>query len=186
MKTFKEYLSESKKVYSFKVKVAGELPENFQENLKNKLEKCKIVTLEKMNSTPVQKVPLDFPLLSNMEVTTFDVVTEYPITPPQITLFIKEIGIREECFRVRGSGEPSELDQLMLDNEPTAGLLTDSQYKEATNVKHKDVFGDEFNKSFLKDLQKASKERNKEEGVGEYKLPKSKTDKAGAKSAMGS
>jgi hypothetical protein len=30
MKTFKEYLAEGKKVYDFKIKVAGELPENFQ------------------------------------------------------------------------------------------------------------------------------------------------------------
>ena len=37
MKTFKEYLAESKKVYSFKVKVAGELPEKFQETLKTHL-----------------------------------------------------------------------------------------------------------------------------------------------------
>ena len=31
MKPFKEYLAESKKVYNFKVKVAGELPESFQD-----------------------------------------------------------------------------------------------------------------------------------------------------------
>jgi hypothetical protein len=64
-------------------------------------------------------------------------------------------------------------------------LLGDSTYKEATNAKHKDYFGDDFNKGFLKDLAKAAKERNKEDGKGEYKLPKAKNDKAGTKSAMG-
>ena len=39
MKTLKDYLSESKKAYSFKIKVAGELPENFQDTLKKSLEK---------------------------------------------------------------------------------------------------------------------------------------------------
>jgi hypothetical protein len=34
MKTFKEYLTESKKVYNFKIKVAGDLPEDFEKNLK--------------------------------------------------------------------------------------------------------------------------------------------------------
>jgi len=38
MKTFKEYLTESKKVYSFKIKVAGEVPEKFEENLKSRLD----------------------------------------------------------------------------------------------------------------------------------------------------
>lgn len=187
MKTFKDYLTESKKLYSFKVKVAGEIPEGFENNLKNRLEKCKVVTFEKMKTTPVQKVPLDFPTLENVEVTVYDVVVEYPTTSPEIGQQIKEIGLREECFRVRGSGEPSELDQLGLDNEPSKDpLLVDSHYKETSNPKHKDYFGDEFNKGFLKDLAKAAKERNKEEGKGEYKLPKAKQDKAGAKSALGS
>lgn len=187
MKTFKEYLSESKKVYSFKVKVAGALPEKFEENLKARLEKCKVVTFEKMLSTPVQKVPLDFPTLENAEVTVYDVVVEYPTTSPEIAQHIKDMGLKESCFRVRGSSEPTEIEQLSLDDEPAKEpLLTDSQYKETTNPKHKDYFGADFNKSFLKDLAKAAKERNKEEGKGEYKLPKAKQDKAGTKSAMGS
>ena len=45
MKTFKEYLTESKKIYSFKIKVAGELPQNFQENLKQQLDRCKVAQL---------------------------------------------------------------------------------------------------------------------------------------------
>ncbi len=61
MKTFKEYLAESKKAYSFKIKVAGELPDKFQENLKTHLDRCKVLTLEKVTTTPVQKLPLDFP-----------------------------------------------------------------------------------------------------------------------------
>ena len=32
MKTFREYLAESKKTYPFKVRVAGDLPENFEKN----------------------------------------------------------------------------------------------------------------------------------------------------------
>lgn len=187
MKTFKDYLTESKKVYSFKVKVAGEIPENFVEKLKEKLGRCKVLTFEKVLTTPVQKVPLDFPLLSNKEVTIYELVTEYPITSPEISKDIKDMGLMEECFRVRGSHEPTEQEQAVMDSDKSSDpLLVDSNYKETTNAKHKDYFGDDFNKSFLKDLAKASKERNKEEGKGEYKLPKAKIDKSGAKSALGS
>ena len=187
MKTFKEYLAESKKVYSFKIKVAGELPEKFQEGLKARLDRCKVVTLEKQSTTPIQKVPLDFPTLENKEVTVFEVVCEYPITAPEITTDIKNMGLDEDCFRVRGSNEPSEQEQILADAEPTGeALLNDSQYKETTDAKHKDYFGDEFNKGFLKDLSKAAKDRKKEGVQTEYKLPKAKTDKAGAKSAIGS
>ncbi len=186
MKTFKEYLAESKKVYSFKIKVAGDLPEKFQENIKVKLDRCKVMTLEKVSTTPVQKLPLDFPTLENKEVTVFEVVCEYPVTGPEIVSDIKDMGIAEECFRVRGSGEPSELDQLIVDNEPTGeALLNDSQYKETSAVKHKEYFGDDFNKGFLKDLEKSAKARKKEGMQTEYKLPKAKTDKAGASSPIG-
>lgn len=193
MKNFKEYLAESKKVYGFKVKVAGEIPENFEAELKERLEKCKVCTFEKMTTTPVQKVPLDFPNLTNKEVTVYNVVLEYPITSPEIVSEIKSLGMNEECFRVRGSEEPSEVDQLSLDNEPSKeALLTDNQYKEAESVKHKDYFGDEFNKGFLKDLQKTAKEKAKESGSAKSKpdvlgsAPKVKQDKAGTKSALGS
>jgi hypothetical protein len=192
MKTLREYLTENKKVYSFKVKVAGDLPEGFQENLKKSLEKYQIVTLEKM-TTPVQESPMDFPELANKEVTIFDLIVEYPITAPEITNFVKDMGMAEECFRVRGSGEPSEYEQLMNDDEASgSSLLNDPYYKETTNAKHKDYFGADFNKNFLKELAKAAKERDKELGKDKAKpdvlgeAPKIKTDKAGAKSAIGS
>ena len=50
MKTFKEYLVENKKVYNFKIKIAGELPENFEKNLKEKLDRCGVMTFEKIKT----------------------------------------------------------------------------------------------------------------------------------------
>jgi len=185
MKTFKEYLTENKKLYSFKIKVAGEVPQNFQEELKTRLDRCKVSSMEKTSKTPIQALPLDFPDHPNSEVTMFEVACEYPITTPEIINDIKSIGLPESCFRVRGSGEPSEEQQVLSDIETSKDpLLTDSQYKETGKVNHKDYFGDDFNKSFLKDLSKASKERKKEGTQVEYKISKQKQDKAGAQSPM--
>ena len=188
MKTFKEYLTESKKVYSFKVKVAGEVPENFQEGLKTRLGRCGAMKVEKVNSTPIQESPLDFPDLKNMEVTVFEVICEYPVTSPEIAADIKNMGLDENCFRVRGSNEPSEQEQVLAHAEPSGEAFLDENDldKGNTKIKHKDYFGDEFNKSFLKDLSKAAKDRKKDGINTEYKLPKGKIDKAGTKSALGS
>ena len=188
MKTFREYLAESKKVYSFKVKVAGELPENFQKNLKTHLAACGVMTLEKVSTTPIQESPMDFPELKNAEVHIFEVVLEYPTTAPQLTVALKELGLEECCFRVRGSGEPSEQEQVLANAEPSGEALLDETDldKTAPKIKHKDYFGNDFNKGFLKDLEKTAKARKKESGQEEYKLPKQKQDKAGAKSALGS
>jgi hypothetical protein len=188
MKTFKEYLTESKKVYSFKVKVAGELPEKFQEGLTTRLGRCGVMSVKKLTTTPIQESPLDFPELKNMEVTVFEVICEYPVTSPEISVEIKNMGLDEACYRVRGSGEPTEQEQILANAEPTGEALLDENDLDASNtkIKHKDYFGDEFNKGFLKDLSKAAKDRKKDGVQTEYKLPKAKTDKAGAKSAMGS
>jgi hypothetical protein len=187
MKTLKEYLTESKKVYDFKVKVAGDVSESFQEDLKTALERCKVLKLEKISTTPIQSLPLDFPSMKNCEVHIFEVICEYPITGPEIASDLKSLGLAENSFRVRGSDEPSETDQVFADLEKVKDvLLTDSNIGDP-KIKGKNYFGDDFNRGFLKDLEKTAKQRKKDQdGPTEYKLPKAKTDKAGLKSAMGS
>ncbi len=185
MKSFRQYLAENKKVYSFKIKVAGDLPENFINEFKGRMERCGIVKLGEQSRTPVQALPIDFPELKNMEVHIIEFITEYPITAPEITKELTEMGITEEHFRVRGAGEPTEMDQAILDQLVGIGQV-ENPVKEVA-VDHKDYFGDNFNHSFLKELAKTAKEKKKHgEGVQEYKLPKQKDDKAGTASAIGS
>lgn len=183
MKTFKEYLTENKKAYPFRIKVAGELPEGFAKKVKEYLGYCKANLVEK-SKTPIQAQPLDFPDLSNVDVHVFEVVCEYPTTAPQIIERLKCL-VPESHLRVRNGGDPAEAEHAGFEVEGSGeSILEEPEYDD--KVKGKDYFGDDFNKGFLKDLSKAAKERAKEEGKGEYKLPKAKQDKAGAKSAMGS
>jgi hypothetical protein len=183
MKSFTEYLAESKKIYNFKIKVAGEIPEKFEENLKSRMEKCNLVKLEQITKTPIQKLPLDFPELKNMEVTVYEVICEYPITAPEIKNDLREMGLDEEKFRVRGAMEPSEIDQIIDQSEEQKTLLTDNTYGEAENAKHKEYFGDDYNKDFIKSLAKEQKQRVKDT---KFVMPKTKEDKMGKLSAVGS
>lgn len=183
MKTFKEYLTENKKAYPFRIKVAGDLPEGFAKKVKEYLGYCKASLVEK-SKTPIQSQPLDFPDLSNVDVHVFEVVCEYPTTTPQIIERLKCL-VPESHLRVRNGGDPAEAEHAGFELEGSGeAILEEPEYNDKVNVK--DYFGDDFNKSFLKDLSKAAKERAKEDGKGEYKLPKAKQDKAGVKSAMGS
>ena len=186
MKSFREYLIESKKVYTFKIKVAGELPENFVDNLKQQLLDCKCASIEKSKSTPIQSKPMDFPNLTNAEVAIFEVVCEYPVGVQEVLEKVKNTGISEANIIVRTGSDPGETEKMTYDPEPSGeAILAEPEYKD-TKIKHKDYFGNDFNKGFLKDLEKTAKARKKEDGQGEYKLPKGKQDKAGAKSALGS
>jgi hypothetical protein len=183
MKSFHEYLTEGKKTYPFRIKVAGELPEGFVKKVREYLGYCKAVLIEK-SKTPIQTQALDFPDLTNVEVHVFEVVCEYPTTAPQIIERLKHL-VPESHLRVRNGGDPAEAEHAGFDLEASGeAVLEEPDYDD--KVKAKDYFGDEFNKGFLRDLQKASKERLKEQGKGEYKLPKAKQDKAGVKSALGS
>ena len=168
MKTFTEYLAESKKYYVHKIKVAGELPENFAEDVKARLAKYEIASFEQIQKTPIQKLPIDFPELENAEVTIFEVSTEYPTNPQQIEMELKELGIDSTRFRIRNPNEPTEIDQAVMDaegdQEDQTALLDQSNYEEMSAIDHKDYFGDDFNKSFLQDLAKASKDRIQEMG----------------------
>lgn len=193
-KTLKEYLAESKHVYSFKVKIAGDIPENFVEDVKKGLEKVNVLVFEKMKSTPVQKQPVDFPELTNLEVTTYNVVLEYPIIAPEIVNIIKETGLSEDYFRVRGSDEPQEYEQVMTQQHEGDAVLDDPDYKtDETAIEPELLAGPEYNTSFLADLAKAAAERKKELGDQDKNDPdvlgshnKEKADKAGVKSAIGS
>ena len=80
MKSFKEYLMESKRSYPFKIKIAGEVTTEQEEKLKSLLEKFQVSEFKKSGKTPVQALPLDFPRLSNSEVNIWEVVLEYPVT----------------------------------------------------------------------------------------------------------
>lgn len=181
MKTFKEYLAESKKSYPFRLKVAGELPEDFEKNIKECLGAVNPTLIEK-SKTPIQATPLDFPDLHNQEVHTFEVVCEYPITAPEVAEHIKNF-VPESHFRIRNGGDTGEFEHNTVDMEPSGeAILEEPEYND--KIKVKDYFGDDFNKSFLKDLAKVAKERKKEGVCAEYKLPKVKQDKAGSTSPI--
>ena len=88
---FKKILAESKKTYRFKLGLAGELPENINDTLKQALSKYETVSLSKGKKTPITERPLDFPKLQNMEVTYFDAELAYPTTPEILEQYVSLI-----------------------------------------------------------------------------------------------
>ena len=78
MSTFTQYLAESSKSYDFKIKVAGQLSDDFASRMETALAKFEVASMSAGKKTPIMTMPLDFPSLSNEEVTIFDVTTNYP------------------------------------------------------------------------------------------------------------
>ena len=109
MKTFTQILNESKKTYEFKIGVAGERAEGFQDALETCLKKFDLLNMSNGKKTPIQERPLDFPQLQNMEVTYFEAEVGYPTTPQVLQEYISKCCQCENSHViVRNAKDPRE------------------------------------------------------------------------------
>lgn len=176
MKTFTEYLTESKKQYDFRVKIAGEFTAEQETKLKSLLEKFTVSSFKKSGKTPIQQLPLDFPQVKNCEVNIFEVVLDYPTTPQELTEYIStEMCVNKQNLVVRRPGEPGEEYQSADTNKREGALLDDPNYKEGGSPKFEDYYGDKYNTGFVKELndilkleRKARGEQIPTEGAAKY------------------
>lgn len=165
MKSFTEYLTESKKTYTFRVKVAGECTTEHETKLKGILERFSVSSFKKTGKTPIQSFPLDFPQLKNIDVSVFEVTLEYPTTQHELHEYISSnLGKTRQHVVVRTPHEPIEEYQQPQEARRADALLTDPDYKEANNANFKDFYGEEYNKNFLATLNAEMKQRRTDRG----------------------
>ena len=158
MRSFAYYLTESKKTYKFKIRVAGELPEGVADTLERSLQKYDVLNITAGKSTPIQEKPLDFPQLQNSEVTHYEVELNYPTTSHVLEHYLVEAcGISHSYINVRGEHDPVEELQGDENKEPyEAKLNTEDMGGESAQ---KDVASERI-MELLKELETARKERD--------------------------
>lgn len=159
MKNFKDFLTESKKTYKFKIRVAGDLPENFEDNLEQNLKKFDLVNLSSGKRTPISEKPLDFPQLQNLEVTHFEAEINYPTTSHHLEHYLTDnCVIPHSHIIVRGENDPVELQQEEKDDQPYESLLNTEDMGQAEGDSQK-LSGGNRVMDLLKELEQARKER---------------------------
>lgn len=175
MKSFVQYLKESQeeKKYAFKIKVAGDLPDNCEDCMEAALNQFKVSRFTKGKSTPIQSTLLDFPNVKNASMTVFETEVDYPATSTVIAeLLANATGISRECIRVRTPLEEAnaEIEQENLKKDKPEVLLTKDYPKE--NNQH--LVGEKRIASFLKELSKTSKDNQPTQykGVNDQLLAK--------------
>ena len=173
MKSFTEYLMESKeeKKYSFKIKIAGDLPENCEDVMETALQKYQVAKFVKTKTTPIQAKLRDFPTMENSQVSIFDIELEYPTTSAVLTTYmLEQTGLTAERIKVRSPAEDeeAELNAEHLDEDDAKALLT-QDYKKENN---QNTVGDKGISNFLKDLAKVRKEHVQYKGVNDAILAK--------------
>jgi len=164
MKSFVDILTESKKVYPFKIGVAGELPEEFADRLETALQKFEVVKMGSGKKTPIQERPLDFPQLQNTEVTYYEVEVNYPTTTQVLQEYLgKCCNLNQSHIIVRNPNERQEEYQEKPEDNTYETLITNEELggeSDQGNVGNNRVM------DLLKELETARKEREHDPAAG--------------------
>jgi len=180
MSTFKDYLTESAKSYDYKIKVAGDIDKDFASKLESALAKFEVSKMSTGKKTPIMTLPLDFPMLSNEQVTIYDVTTNYPVSQKVMHEYLSDLlRIPSTHMVVRKPGEPTEeyQDDMQVGKKSEyANKLHDIEYKDAPKVNSEEVTGDKYNMSLMRELLK-DRQENKDAPKEKANMMPNESDK---------
>ena len=151
MKSFTEFLMESKKQYAFRIKLACECSVDQMTVLKSALDKYKVAAMSEPRETPIAETHSNFEHLKNFKVSTIDLLVDYPANPVQIREMIRDaLDISEAYIMVMSAGEEANAMPVVPVNDKGA-LLNQEQMSPADPKAHEAV-GDKRVLSLLKEL----------------------------------
>jgi len=152
MKSFKEYLTESKRVYEFKVKIAGDHAKDAVEQIKAALAEFHVAKVSSPRATPIQERQTEFPEHRNTQMTVYDVATDYPATSLQLRDRIASgLGITHNHVKVKSFAEEKE-HEINHEHDERTGKALVGTMQDPSN--HGDLVNDTYKMNFLKELNK--------------------------------
>jgi hypothetical protein len=171
MKSFKEYLIESKTTYTFKVKIVDECPKDCATKVKQALAEFDCCGVSSSKTTPISATLKDFPAHKNCSMTVFDVSTNYPATSLQVRDRIAEaIGKPQANVKVLNEKEQEELELNHAHDELSGEALLGQDYEKTD---HQDLVGEKGAMSFLASLTKDNAKLEQYTGINDELLAKS-------------
>ena len=129
MKNFKDYLAESERTYSYRIKIVGDVAPDFTKMLEEKLKQFDPVKISAVKNTPIQLKPVDFPAHANESVSSMDCEFRYPAIEPQIQQIAQLLGLDPNRIRLLTTAyEDSMAEEKEKVEEQNKDLLTDTDY----------------------------------------------------------
>lgn len=161
MKSFKSYLTESTKVYEFRIKLACEVDKETKDKLKAALEAYQLESFKDGKHLPIAE-HIDFPQCGPTEVNVYEVALHYPVIDAQLRQLVHEkAGVPLSCIRVIPGYKTSPYEAILAGEEQSktwkAGDAVLAQ-EDMTTEAADDLVGDTRVGSMLKDLEEELKD----------------------------
>lgn len=165
MKTYKEYLAESKRTFEFRVKIADcDMTPELREKIEQSLEAYKLVDISKPKRLPIERTN-EFSQLGPVERQQFDIKVEYPTVPEAVRQTIHACcGVPLCCIRVVNLAA-DEQEQDPVSNHEEGAVLNNEL--PASDGKGQDAVGSKRVTSLLKELEKAKHGGEQHKGVND-------------------
>ena len=168
MKSFKNYLTESKKSYKFRIKFAMPVSDETMDRIESHLLKYDVNSVTAPKKLMLQSTPYDFPTLKGYEIYIVEFVTDRPASAYQIQIELQNLlSISDGYMKVRAEHEPLEKEQqdaFSAKANETISLLADETYGEAEKINSEDYYGDKYNSKFVQELLALRKNKENENG----------------------
>ena len=177
MKRYFDYLSEntSDKKYAFKIKVAGPLPDNFEDCVETALQQYAVSRFSKGKRTPIQAKLLDFPEVVNAEVTVFEAELDYPSTSTVVAELVSSTtGVPRShvCVRTPVEEENWDIEHANSAADPESGKQKQALLNQPYEKSERLLVGDAGVATFLKSLAAVKREAEQIKGVNDQLLAK--------------
>ena len=164
-KSFAGYVAESKTEYIYTVKFAvPDMTDEMVDKLEAGLLRYDLKKASAFRKTPIQENPLDFPNVHNVPVFISDIELGYPASLDFLRVHIANLlTISPQMVAVYSENDPRQIEtDLFVDR-------TSPKYKEKYKTRlgsdYEEIpgegegYGDKYNITFLKELEKVRKER---------------------------
>lgn len=153
MKTFRQYLQESKKQYKFQIKLTFKPDNDLLDDIEKALARFDIDSISAPKSLPISRQDKDFPGLDNPETYVLQVVLNFPTTADFVRHTIAAIGLETEQVAVSSL---DHADSVMSEEDKIAknsgqNPLLQSEYENQSN---KDISDDNFGSAYNDKLVK--------------------------------
>lgn len=176
LKSFTDYMGESEREYSVRIKTLVPLDDEAMEYIESILNKYVLKDITKPVKTIMQKHPMDFYDVHNAEVYIVDIVTALPVSAYVLQQELKlALNIPEKYIVVRNANDPrevenerqaadDEIDMTAIEKEvsPASRLSTNEAYDDdELGELENPAYGDEYNSQFLEYLAQVKADREK-------------------------